>query len=213
MNRAGTKSGRKPGHATVSGRTRTAYHEAGHAVLGAILNETPESVSIRPEPTSSGRSFQRTLAPPRLMAQVCLAGFAAECLLTGQQPDGMFQQAAAGSVYLLNPGCPRIPGYPWRDTDGERAVHFVLDAGAWPTVHGIGHCIGFLYRVTLDSLSAAWPAVEAVARALLLREELHAPTIRTILRRHPVKRSVLAIQRSRGLIPSLSSRRNSRPRR
>jgi hypothetical protein len=70
---------RKP----IDERTRTAYHEAGHAVLSAAINDTPHHVSIRADRGTLGRSAQGMAVRPTSLAQVYLAGFAAEHLLTG----------------------------------------------------------------------------------------------------------------------------------
>jgi hypothetical protein len=42
-------------------RSRTAYHETGHAVLSAAIANTPEHVSIRPERDTLGRSVRESL--------------------------------------------------------------------------------------------------------------------------------------------------------
>lgn len=67
-------------------RTRTAFHEAGHAVLSAAIDDKPHDVSIRGEHGTLGRSGQKMFARPTSLAQVYLAGFAAEHLLTGRRP-------------------------------------------------------------------------------------------------------------------------------
>src|SRR5688572_7518420 len=65
-------------------RRRLAYHEAGHAVLSAAINDAPHFVSIRPTGQSLGRMRRRTDAGPAAMVQVHLAGYAAESILTGR---------------------------------------------------------------------------------------------------------------------------------
>ncbi len=67
-------------------RRRTAYHEAGHAVLSAAINDKPHHVSIRAAHGTLGRTGQKMFAGPTSLAQVYLAGFAAEHLLSGRRP-------------------------------------------------------------------------------------------------------------------------------
>jgi len=75
-------------------RTKTAYHEAGHA-LGYFVFHVPfDGVSIRREPDSYGRVFQKVprefrvndLTPRELDGEIilCLAGPASEARLTGR---------------------------------------------------------------------------------------------------------------------------------
>ena len=67
-------------------RTRTAYHEAGHAVLSAAINDRPRHVSIREAHGTLGRSGQLMFARVTSLVQVYLAGFAAEHILTKRRP-------------------------------------------------------------------------------------------------------------------------------
>ena len=69
----------------VDARSLTAYHEAGHAVLSAVIADKPERVSIRPDVHTLGRSSARLSAYPVSCAQVHLAGFAAEHIVTGRR--------------------------------------------------------------------------------------------------------------------------------
>lgn len=70
----------------VRARTRTAYHEAGHALLSAAINDKPHHVSIRTAHGTLGRTTQKMSARPTCLAQVYLAGFAAENIATGCRP-------------------------------------------------------------------------------------------------------------------------------
>lgn len=70
------------GRPSVSSRTRTAHHEAGHAVLSAAINDMPLHASIRAAHRTLGRTAQRMFARPTSLAQLYLAGFAAEHLRT-----------------------------------------------------------------------------------------------------------------------------------
>ena len=85
----------------ITERTRTAYHEAGHAVLSAAINDTPELVSIREEHATLGRTRQRMFARPTLLVQVHLAGFAAEHLHTGRRSRQLDQEVGFAIVARL----------------------------------------------------------------------------------------------------------------
>ncbi len=71
---------------SIDERTCTAFHEAGHAVLSAALASTPEYVTIRPDGQTLGRSRARMPVRPTFRAQVHLAGFAAEHVVTRRRP-------------------------------------------------------------------------------------------------------------------------------
>ena len=84
-------------------RSRTAHHEAGHAVLSAAINDRPERVSVRGEGGTLGRSAQKMLGRPTSLVQVYLAGFAAEHLLTGRRPRGFDVEVGLGVLAHLDP--------------------------------------------------------------------------------------------------------------
>jgi hypothetical protein len=75
-----------PKRKSVSPRTRTAFHEAGHAVLSLAIANAPEVVSIRVSERTAGRIVARPSARSTTRIQVHLAGYAAEHLLTGRRP-------------------------------------------------------------------------------------------------------------------------------
>ena len=74
-----------PKRRSVSARTLTAYHEAGHAVMSASIANGPDHVTIRPDGHSLGRSGARMSVRPTTRVQVHLAGLAAEHVLTGRR--------------------------------------------------------------------------------------------------------------------------------
>jgi hypothetical protein len=51
----------RPPRTITNARIPTAYHEAGHAVLSAAINDGPERVSIRGREGTLGRSAQKML--------------------------------------------------------------------------------------------------------------------------------------------------------
>src|ERR1700689_394619 len=87
---------------TFDARIRTAHHEAGHAVLSVAINDHPEHVSIRGHRGTLGRSAQKMLGRPTSLAQVYLAGFAAEHLLTGRRPQAFGVEVGLGVLAHLD---------------------------------------------------------------------------------------------------------------
>ena len=188
---------RKP--KAIDPRTRTAYHEAGHAVLSAAINDTPRHVSIRADGSTLGRSGARMSARPTSLAQVHLGGFAAEHLLTGRRPrqldqevgfailsaaDRQLREAFAGSEHH----------------DGYRAVREVLRMGVPAEDDEIKRDVERLYEIARESLSAVWPAVKALAEALLSHEELDRVGVEGVLEPFALFTTVLAVQQAHGLL-------------
>ncbi len=64
---------------------RTAFHEAGHAVVSSAINDMPSHISTRAQGISFGRNELKMFARPSTRVQVYLAGFAAEHILTGRR--------------------------------------------------------------------------------------------------------------------------------
>jgi len=155
----------------VSTRTRIAYHEAGHAVLSAAIADRPQHVSIRPEGPTLGRSGARMSARPTSRVQVHLAGFAAEHILTGRRSRQLAQEVGFALLSCLDPKL----GEAFTGTehhDGHRAVQEVLKMGQFGTDDEVRREVERFYEIARESLSSVWPAVAAVAKALLKHEEL-----------------------------------------
>lgn len=63
----------------VTTRTRTAYHEAGHAVLASAIGDRPHVVSIRADGARLGvTKYKHDAARPTSAVQVHLGGYAME---------------------------------------------------------------------------------------------------------------------------------------
>lgn len=137
-------------------RVRTAHHEAGHVVLGALLDDVPERASIASNATTLGRTQQRSRAAPPALAQIYLGGFAAEHILTGRRPRQL-------------------------DAEIGVAVEQVLRTGVRTVEEDIRGEVDRLYEVARRSLSGSWPAVAAVAAALLDAGELDRAGIAALL--------------------------------
>jgi ATP-dependent Zn protease len=179
---------------------RTAHHEAGHAVLSAAINDRPERVSIRGQDGTLGRSTQKMLMRPTSLAQVYLAGFAAEHLLTGRRPRGFDIEVGLGVLAHLDRDLvEKIEGV---DTaDGYGAVHQVLRTGVREVEEEIRAEVERLYGVTRESLRAVWPTIKDVANALLIREELDRAGLDEVLAAEDIFAPVFRVQRRHGLLP------------
>jgi cell division protease FtsH len=187
----------------VNVRTRTAYHEAGHAVLSAAINDTPSHLSIRPDGGTLGRNLMKMFVRPTSVAQVFLAGFAAEHLLTGRRPRQLDMEVGMALLAHLDAGLvDTFEGI--EATDGHGAVRQVLRMGVREVEAELRREVDRLYDIARQSLVTVWAAVDVLAQALLKHEELDRQAIDDILERFSVFVPVLAVQRAHGLITSTS---------
>jgi hypothetical protein len=185
-------------------RNRTAHHEAGHAVLSAAINDRPERVSIRGQDGTLGRSAQKTFVRPTSLAQVYLAGFAAEHLLTRRRPRCLDIEVGLGVLAHLDRDIvEKIEGVD--ATDGHGAVHQVLRTGVRVVEDEIRAEVERLYEITRESLRAVWPAVKAVAQVLLAVEELDRDGFDAAIGDADIFTPVFAVQRAHGLMPTIPS--------
>jgi hypothetical protein len=176
-------------------RTRTAYHEAGHAVLGAAINVRPERVTIRARNGTLGYSTQQRVALPTSLAQIYLAGFGAEHLLSGRRPRSFDVEVGLGILSHLDPTLvSTIEGV--EASDGYGAVREVLRSGVREIEDDIRVEVGRLYEVALASLVAVWPCVRSVAEALLVREELDGSGLGEAIGDTDIRTPALAVQRA-----------------
>lgn len=186
-------------------RTRTAFHEAGHAVLSAAINDTPRHVSIRADGNTLGRSGARMSARSTSLVQVHLAGFAAEHLLTKRRPRQLDQEVGFAILSHADPALRKAFAGS-EHHDGYRAVQEVLRMGIPEDDEAIKREIDRLYEIARESLSAVWPAVKALAKALLEHEELDRAGVEKALEPFALFTSVLAVQQAHGLL--LGSKRS-----
>lgn len=162
---------RKP--RSVDRRTRTAHHEAGHAVLSAAINDAPRLVSIKGNGESLGRTQQGMFGRPEVLVQVHLAGFAAEHQLTGRRSLHLTRGLGFAILPLTRPELSTMAsemGLEGRDE--YKAVETILAMGCEREADAIKHQVERFYEATRASLEAVWPAVSAVAKALLMEGEL-----------------------------------------
>jgi hypothetical protein len=155
----------------VSTRTRTAYHEAGHAVLMAAIDERPHHVSIRSAFGTLGRTARRGSARPTSLAQVYLAGFAAEHILTGRRPRQYDTETGLGILAHTDPALTDTFDAV-EASDGYGVVLNLLRTGVRAEQAELRREVDRLYDLTRASVAAVWPAVSALAKALLVHEEL-----------------------------------------
>jgi hypothetical protein len=145
---------------------RVAYHEAGHAVVGHVLGKTIEYVTIEPALTDvAGQTFGHTKwldldqGSPDPMVLVALAGSLAEERQMGDADDWAraAERRQAEHVLLMAKRLGRRDGPP-TITPGEetRAAGMVQDC---------------------------WPAVQALATALMIKPTLGRRLVAEIVKR------------------------------
>lgn len=184
---------------SVGARTRTAYHEAGHAVLSSAINDTPSHVSIRSNGGTLGRTTQWMSVRPTSLAQVYLAGFAAEHLLTGRRPRQYDLELGMAILALSDAKLAEaFEGY--EASDGHGVVEQMLRLGVRGIAEDIRHEADRLYEIARESVSAVWGAVDALAKALLKSEELDRDGIQAVLGEFDLFMKVLVVQRKHGLL-------------
>mgnify|MGYP001550881258 CR=1 FL=1 len=196
--RAGVVTAPEP-RRRIDARTRLAFHEAGHAVLGAAINDAPHQVSIVEDDGTHGRTTQRMIARPSSLAQVYLAGFAAEHVLTGRRPRQLDQEVGFSILARTDPELMKaFDGAELRD--GHRAVEEVL---RFVHARSDGEILGEinrLYDAARESLGSVWPAVQRVAGALAEAETLSRDEVFAAIGRDDIYGPVFAVQATYGLI-------------
>jgi hypothetical protein len=184
---------------SVPKRTRIAHHEAGHAVLSAAINDAPSLVSIRSSGMALGRSRYRMEAGPAFLAQVHLAGFAAEELLMGRRSRQLSGPELGFSIASLTDPALADIGSSVEGCDQYLAVQVVLAMGCPPTGEAVRADIERFYGIAKASLASVWPAVLAVAQALLRQSELDSDGFFAAIAGHQIYTPVFAVQDDHGL--------------
>jgi ATP-dependent Zn protease len=175
-----------------------AHHEAGHAVLSAALNDAPHQVSIVADAATHGRTTQRMIARPSSLAQVYLAGFAAEHVLRGRRPRQLDQEVGFSILARTDPELMKaFDGAELRD--GHRAIGEVLRVVQARTDDEILLEINRLYDAARESLGSVWPAVQRVASALVEAETLSREEMFAAIGRDDIYRPVFVVQARHGL--------------
>ena len=177
-----------------------AYHEAGHAVLGAALNDAPRLISIIPIGASDGRCLSSWESRPSFMAQVHLGGFAAEALLTGSRPRGMTPEAflLPMMALLLDWGTGAGP-QGVEGTDQLHVLRQVLATGTARDPDLLRAEVARYFDAAKASLEAVWECVDIVARALLVKKELDRGAFEQLIGPRDIYTPVFEVQRARGI--------------
>jgi hypothetical protein len=167
-------------------REATAYHEAGHAVIGYMFNAQFCSVSIKPNEDSSGRVlvtedyYQRYSEGRRERRSVALASFG------GPLAEAKYLGMMSYYPRMVEGGCPTlyasglfsdsdIDCAGWRD-DWNRCEGSIIDH---PMVSEVW---------SLLERDDIWRAVTEVALALQETEEMSSGEVFRLIKRHvPVK--------------------------
>lgn len=183
----------------ITPRQRIAYHEAGHAVVSAAINDAPHLVSIIANDYSRGRSRYAFEAHPEQLVQVHLAGLAAEELLSGSAPRelrgprlGISILACTATSHIEIPAS--VDG-----SDQHLAVQEILTMGCAPNRDSIRTEFERFYAIAKAAVESVWPAVTAVAQALLERSELRRDAFFEAVGARDIYAPVSAVQKANGL--------------
>ncbi len=157
--------------------TRTAYHEAGHAVVAAAIGDRLHYVSIRRDGGRLGVTMYRhPFTSIATAVQVFLAGHAAEEVLTGRLPRQLDVDLGVAPI-LAGRGDPMLADV--EHSDGWLAVRALLEGGcARAEVRAEAER---LYGAAQQSLIAVWSTVDAVAMALLRKGLLDAKGVDSVI--------------------------------
>jgi hypothetical protein len=133
------------------------------------------------------------------LVQVHLAGFAAEHVLTSRRPRQLDQEVGFALVSRSDDALRKAFAGS-EHHDGYRAVQEVLRVGVDDDDDAIKREVNRFYAIARESLSAVWPAVEAMATALLKHEELGREDVEKVLEPFALFPPVLRVQQAHGLL-------------
>jgi hypothetical protein len=154
-------------------------------------------VSVREKGRILGWSAHPPCRDPRSLAQIYLAGFAAEQLLTGRRSRELEIEVGLGVLAHLDRDLiETMAGV--TSADGYGAVHQVLRTGVREIEAEVRGEVERLYAAARESLSAIWPAVADVAAALLEHEEIDRRGFDAVIGARDIVGPVLEVQRRRG---------------
>ena len=170
-------------------------------MLSAPINDKPHHVSIRAAHGTLGRTGQKMFARPTSLAQVYLAGFAAEHLLTGRRPR---QYNIETGLAILAHTDPTLTSTfegieAW---DGYGAVLHLLKTGVRPAEEDLRQEVDRFFEITRASVAAVWPSVKALAKALLVHDEFDREGLDEVIGDADIYLPVFAVQRAHGLLPT-----------
>ena len=140
-------------------------------MLAAAIANPPDRITIKADEHTLGRSGARMSSRPEARVQVQLAGFAAEHVLTGRRSRQLDQEIGLRILARLDPELGEdFEAFELRD--GHRAVEEVLRMETYDDDDKVRRELDRFYDIARASLGVVWPSVEAVAKALLVREVL-----------------------------------------
>jgi hypothetical protein len=142
----------------------TAYHEAGHAVVGALRDRWPIFITIVAEGGVAGKTEFPDDWPPEYQRYLGDSPAKRICIET------RVLIAVAGTIAhdLLVPNRDHDSG---DDCDSRRALGFIECCACWAEDNRDGYLRQIQTRAR-DVLETNWPWVEAVASALIERKTL-----------------------------------------
>jgi cell division protease FtsH len=173
---------------THADRRRTAYHEAGHALVGMLTAgaDPVRKITIVPRGQSLGVTlsspdvdrFNYTRAELEARVKMALGGRAAEELVFGDQTTGAEGDIAQVTVLVrqmlgrwgmsqkigMVAVLPREGANPWGDVTSPRTLELLDDE--------VRRTVEAAYEVVLGLLTAERPRLDALAEALIERETL-----------------------------------------
>ena len=183
---------------SVDAHTRTAYHEAGHGVLSAAINDRPHHLGIRASHGTLGRTGLKLFARPASLTQVYLAGFAAEHILTGRRPRPCDIETELGILAHTDPALvATFEGI--EASDGYGAVLHLLREGVRASEEELRREVERSYEIARASVAAVWSTVKAIADALLMHKKLDRDRIDEVIGDADLSTPVLAVQRAHGV--------------
>lgn len=159
-------------------RVSTAYHEAGHAVVGAIFGRNPTSVDITPDQSGN---VGHTRFPNDVPA--CMKSFFDESPEKKHYLKVRVLTALAGTIAhdIKMPGREHDIG---DARDDHQAMELAEESMSWDYDRA-----GYIARMKVEAaehLKAHWSTVEALATALLDHSELSAVELADIFNTTPI---------------------------
>jgi len=203
--RGGKVSKRASRRSGVPKRKRIAHHEAGHAVLSAAIGDSPHLVSIRQEGASLGRARYRFAERTEWRVQVHLAGFAAEELLKGVRSKQYYGSDLGLSIAALTDERFRDMGEGLETSDQFLAVQDIISLGEATTRDAIAAELERFYLAAKESLSAIWPVVQSVAKALMSHTEIDDQGFRAAIGARDIYTPVFDVQERHGFLRRMTT--------
>jgi ATP-dependent Zn protease len=184
----------------VGKRDRLAYHEAGQAVLTEAIATEARYVSIKADGARLGHVTSRQSSRPSSRIQIHLAGYAAEHVLTGRRSRALDREIGVALIRMdekLHAAFGAVS-----ENDGYRAVQEVINISGSLTDDEVRGVVDDFSEVARECLTALWPAVVALAKALLKHEELQRDAIEEVLGDFDLLGIGMAVQVAHGcLVP------------